>query len=392
MTFRFRRSVVQPAAVLNCAVLALAAMAAVPTVAQAYPITPAQRGTAQEVASRGVPLSELAENAPDTYTVKRGDTLWHISGMFLKSPWRWPELWGMNLEQIHNPHLIYPGQLLVLEKIDGMARLKMGKTVGGVGDTVKLSPTIRSESSESAAIASIPMNLIAPFLTDAMIFDANQLAAAPRIVAGQENHLMLGRGNLAYVTGELGNTRNWQIFREPKPLVDPDTKEILGYEARYVGSAERKQDGEARPGAQGGGLQVPSTFVITSNKEDGQVGDRLVPATVRDFAPFVPHSPAQPVDGKVVSLYGDALSAGSNQIVSINRGARDGIERGTVLALWHEGAVTKDKAATERGALIKLPDERIGVLFIFHVFDRMSYGLVLNTTQPTLPGDRVSQP
>ena len=392
MTFRIRRFVIgQPSAALNCAALALAMLAAAPAVTQAYPITPTQRGTAEQVASKGVPLSELAENAPDTYTVKRGDTLWHISGMFLKSPWRWPELWGMNLEQIHNPHLIYPGQLLVLEKIDGMARLKLGSTVGGVGDTIKLSPSIRSESSETAAIGAIPMNLIAPFLTDAMIFDANQLLSAPRIVAAQEGHLMMGRGNSAYVTGELGNTRSWQIFRAPKALVDPDTKEVLGYEARYVGSAERKQDGEGRPGAVTGGLAVPSTFTITSNKEDAAVGDRLAPATVRDFAPFVPHPPANPVDGKIVSLYGDALSAGTNQIVSLNRGSRDGLERGTVLALWHEGAVTHDKSV-EHGALIKLPDERIGMLFVFRVFDRMAYGLVLETTEPTLPGDRVTQP
>ena len=392
MTFRFRRSVIaQPAAALNCAALALAVLAAAPSVTQAFPITPAERGTAQQVASKGVPLSELAENAPDTYTVKRGDTLWHISGMFLKSPWRWPELWGMNLEQIHNPHLIYPGQLLVLEKIDGMARLKLGTTVGGVGDTVKLSPGIRSESSESAAVASIPMNLIAPFLTDAMIFDANQLEAAPRVVAAQEGHVILGRGDTAYVLGDLGNTRSWQIFRAPKPLVDPDTKEVLGYEARYVGSAERKQDGEVRPGAETGGLSVPSAFLITSNREDANVGDRLAPSQVRDFAPFVPHAPPGPVNGKVVSLYGDALSAGSNQIVALNRGAHDGLERGTVLALWHEGAVTHDKSI-EHGPLIKLPDERIGTLFVFRVFDRMAYGLVLETTQPTLPGDRFTAP
>jgi hypothetical protein len=391
MTFRFRTAIAQPAAALNFAALALAVLAVTPSVTQAFPITPAQRSTAQQVASKGVPLSELAENAPDTYTVKRGDTLWHISGLFLKSPWRWPELWGMNLEQIHNPHLIYPGQLLVLEKIDGMARLKLGSAVGGPGDTVKLSPSIRSESSESAAISSIPMNLIAPFLTDAMIFDANELARAPRIVAGEEGHLMMGRGNTIYVGGELGNTRNWQVFREPKPLVDPDTKQVLGYEARYVGSAERKQDGESRPGAQSGGLSVPSTFVMNSNREDAQVGDRLVPATVRDFAPFVPHPPANPIDGKIVSLYGDALSGATNQIVSLNRGARDGLERGTVLALWHEGAITHDKSV-EKGPLIKLPDERIGIVFVFRVFDRMAYGLLLDTTQTTLPGDRVSQP
>jgi hypothetical protein len=391
MTFRFRSAITQPAAALNFAALALAVLAATPSVTQAFPITPQQRETANQVAAKGVPLSELAENAPDTYTVKRGDTLWHISGMFLKSPWRWPELWGMNLDQIHNPHLIYPGQLLVLEKIDGMARLKIGNTLGGAGDTVKLSPSIRSESSESAAISSIPMNLIGPFLTDAMIFDENELAKAPRIVAGEEGHLMLGRGNSAYVLGDLGNTRNWQIFREPKPLVDPDTRQILGYEARFVGTAERKQDGEARPGVQTGGLSVPSTFIITGNREDAQIGDRLAPAAVRDFAPFVPHSPANPVNGKIVSLYGDALSAGSNHIVSLNRGARDGLERGTVLALWHEGAVTHDKSV-QKGALIKLPDERIGSVFVFRVFDRMAYGLVMDTTQPTVPGDRVTQP
>ena len=392
MTFRFRRSVnAQPAAALNCAVLALAVLAAAPSVTQAYPITPEQRSTAQQVASRGVPLSELAENAPDTYTVKRGDTLWHISGMFLKSPWRWPELWGMNLDQIHNPHLIYPGELLVLEKIDGMARLKLGTTVGSAGDTVKLSPTIRSESSETAAITSIPMNLIGPFLTDAVIFDTNQLATAPRIVAVQENRMLLQRGDSAFVSGDLGNTRSWQIFREPKALVDPDTKQVLGYEARFVGSADRKQDGESRPGANTGGLPVPTTFTITSNKEEVAVGDRLAPATVRDFAPFVPHAPAVPVDGKVISLYGDAMSAGSNQIVSLNRGARDGLERGTVLALWHEGAVRADNTVAH-GKMIKLPDQRIGVVFVFRVFDRMAYGLVLDTTDPTLPGDRVTQP
>ena len=203
--------------------------------------------------------------------------------------------------------------------------------------------------------------------------------------------MLLNRGDSAFVMGDLGNTRSWQVFREPKALVDPDTKEVLGYEARYVGAADRKQDGESRPGAQATGLDVPATFTVTSNKEDVAIGDRLAPSTVRDFAPFVPHAPANPVDGKVVSLYGDAMSAGNNQIVSLNRGARDGLERGTVLALWHEGAVRRDKSVA-KGAAIKLPDERIGTVFVFRVFDRMAYGLVLVTTLPTLPGDRITQP
>ena len=392
MTFRFRLSAtVRPAAALNGVALALAVLAAMPTATQAatYPITAGQRSTAQQVASKGVPLSELAANAPDSYTVKRGDTLWAISGMFLKSPWRWPELWGMNLEEIHNPHLIYPGQLLVLEKIDGLARLKLGNVVGGT-ETVKLSPSIRSESSETGAIASIPMNLIAPFLTDSMIFDSNQMASAPRIVATQENRVLLGRGDKAYVSGQLGNTRNWEVFRPAKPIVDPDTKEVLGYEARYVGSAEHTQDGEVRPGAKST-VEVPSTFVMTSTKLDASTGDRLLPSAVNDFAPFVPHPPATQVNGAVASLFGDALSAGVNQIVAINRGSRDGLERGNVLALWHQGALTHDKSV-DRGGLIKLPDERIGLLFVFRVFNRVSYGLILEGNDPVVPGDRVTSP
>ncbi|MET0382550.1 MAG: LysM domain-containing protein [Burkholderiaceae bacterium] len=393
MTFRLPLLAnARPAVALNGAALALAVLACAPSATQAatYPITSDQRSTAQQVASRGVPLSELAPNAPDTYTVKRGDTLWAISGVFLKRPWHWPELWGMNLDQIHNPHLIYPGQLLVLEKIDGMARLKLGTAIGGT-DNVKLSPSIRSESASSGAIASIPMNLIGPFLTDALVFNSNQLATAPRIVATQEGRVLLGRGDKAYVNGEVGNTRSWQVFREPKPLVDPDTKEVLGYEARYVGSAEHVQDGEARPGAESR-LSVPSTFVMTSTREDASVGDRLAPDSVRDFAPFVPHAPSGPMNGAVVSLYGDALSAGINQVVSLNRGARDGVERGNVLTLWHEGAVTHDKSAVDKGSLIKLPDERIGSLFVFRVFDRVSYALILEGTQPVVPGDRFSTP
>ncbi len=392
MTFRFRLSAqARPTAALNSAVLALAVLAAAPPTTQAatYPITSGERSTAQQVASKGVPLSELVPNAPDTYTVKKGDTLWAISGMFLKGPWRWPELWGMNLEQIHNPHLIYPGQLLVLEKIDGLARLKLGSVVGGT-DTIKLSPSIRSESSESGAIASIPMNLIGPFLTDSMIFTANDLATAPRIVATQENRVLLGRGDKAYVSGQLGNTRNWQVFRPAKPIVDPDTKQVLGYEARYVGSAEHIQDGEVRPGAKTN-IEVPSTFLMTSTKLDASLGDRLMPATVSDFAPFVPHPPQGPMNGAIASLFGDALSGGTNQIVALNRGSKDGLERGNVLALWHEGAVTHDKSV-ERGGLIKLPDERIGLMFVFRVFDHVSYALILDGTQPVLPGDRFSAP
>jgi hypothetical protein len=200
-----------------------------------YPVTSQQRGTAQKVAQDGVPLSELAPNAPDSHTVKRGDTLWDISKIFLRSPWRWPELWGMNLDQIRNPHLIYPGQVLYLDKTGGRARLRMGQAVGG--GTEKLSPRVRSSDIGADALASIPFGLIEPFLNEAVIFQGDELSRAPRIVATQENRVILGRGDTAYVRGDVSNGTDYRIFRQPKPLLDPTTKELLGYEAVYVGAA-----------------------------------------------------------------------------------------------------------------------------------------------------------
>ncbi|HEY9027252.1 MAG TPA: peptidoglycan-binding protein, partial [Burkholderiaceae bacterium] len=146
-----------------------------------------------------------------------------------------------------------------------------------------------------------------------------------------------------------------------------------------------------RPNAEGSKFEVPSRFRITAAREDASVGDRLAPASVRDFAPFVPHSAPASMTGSVVSLYGDALSASTNQIVSINRGSQDGVERGHVLGLWHVGAVKQD-ASVQHGAMLKLPDRRIGSLFVFRVFNRVSYALVLDATEPTVPGDRVSAP
>ena len=187
-----------------------------------YPVTPQQRGTAQQVAQAGVPLSELAANAPDSYTVKRGDTLWAISSLFLKSPWRWPELWGMNLEQIRNPHLIYPGQILYLDKTGGRARLRVGQAIGPDG-SVKLSPRVRSSGLGDGSIPSIPFHLIEPFLTEAVIFPANELETAPRIVGTQEGRVVLAKGERAYVRGEIAPQREFRIFREPKALRDPST-------------------------------------------------------------------------------------------------------------------------------------------------------------------------
>jgi LysM repeat protein len=357
-----------------------------------YPVTPAQRSTAQQVAEAGIPLSELSPNAPDSHTVKSGDTLWGISGMFLKSPWRWPELWGMNLQQIRNPHLIYPGQVLILEKSGGRARLRLGQAVGsGEVPTVKLSPRVRASDPGNGAITSIPFNLIEPFLNEAVIFNTNELENAPRIVAAQEGRVYLGRGDIAYVRGDLGTARDYRIFREPQPLRDPGTGELLGYEANYVGTAEYTRQGENRTDASGHQEIVPATFTINSIRQEAGVGDRLVVVPPREFANYGPHAPGQPIAGQIVSIYGDAITAGQNQIVALNKGAREGLERGHVLALWRDGELTTDTTDPSRPT-IKLPDERHGLLFVFRVFDRMSYALILSVQQPVKPGDRFTQP
>ena len=366
--------------------LATAALAAEPR----FPITPQQRATAQRAAEAGVPLSEILPNAPDIYTVKRFDTLWGISKMYLKSPWRWPELWGMNLEQVKNPHLIFPGQTLFLDKSNGRARLRMGAPVGGAEDA-SLSPKVRSKDIALEGIASIPFNLIEPFLNEAVIFETNELATAPRIVATQEGRVLLSRGDTAYVRGDIGPEREFRIFREPRPLRDPTTHEILGYEATYVGASEYTVQGETRTDAQGKAEIIPATFTVTSIRQEAGVGDRLAPVPAREYTNYAPHPPAAPISGQIVSIYGDGLTAGQNQIVALNKGAVDGIERGHVLALYRDGKVVVDP--TEKGHVkIKLPDERHGVLFVFRVFSRMSYALILSVKEPVSAGDRFTQP
>ena len=354
-----------------------------------YPVSAQQRGTAQKVAQDGVPLSELSPTAPDSYTVKPRDTLWDISKLFLKSPWRWPELWGMNLDQIRNPHLIYPGQVLYLDKTGGRARLRMGQAIGSGTD--RLSPRVRASELGAGSLASIPFGLIEPFLNEAVIFQGNELETAPRIVATQEGRVILARGDTAYVRGDLSNGTDYRIFREPKPLLDPTTKELLGFEAVYVGSAEYTKQGETRIDAGGKSEIVPATFVVTNVRQEAGVGDRLAVVPSREYTNYAPHAPQGLVEGRIVSLYGDALTAGQNQIVSLNRGARDGMERGHVLALVRNGVRVVDPTDPSRPTL-KLPDERHGLLFVFRVFDRMSYALILSVKEPVQPGDRFTQP
>ncbi|MEY4753675.1 MAG: hypothetical protein RJA44_1350 [Pseudomonadota bacterium] len=355
-----------------------------------FPITSGQRSTAKQVASAGVPLSELAPDAPDTYTVKSGDTLWDISKLFLRSPWRWPELWGMNMDQVRNPHLIYPGQLLVLVRGNSHAQLKFGSIEAD--PTGRLSPSARSSNLSLEAIGAVPLHLIRPFLNEAVVLDRNDLETAPRIVAGRDGRVLLGRGDAAYVRGSnLAERSTWQVFRAATPLRDPDNNEVLGYEAAFVGLAQYTRRGEVRPLAEGREEIVPATFMLDRMRQEAGIGDRLVPAPPSDDAPYTPHAPETPIHGRVISIYGEGMSAGQHQIVSLNRGRRDGMERGHVFAIVRNGERVVDRDDPLR-AQLKLPDERHGHLFVFRVFERVSYGLILSAQVPVRSGDHFVQP
>ena len=377
-----------------CLVLApaLAIMPAALAQTGNYPITAQQRATAEEVAKAGVAESELTPDAPDTYTVKRHDTLWDISKVFLRSPWHWPELWGMNKAEIANPHLIYPGQVLMLVRRDGRAQLHLATsaTQGSEPGVVKLSPSVRSSAADAGGIPPVPMELIEPFLSQAVVFDSDALAKAPRIVATPESRTVLSRGDLAYARGDFGGATELRMFREAKPILDPSTHKVLGYEAAYVGAADVIHSGEVRK-ENGDDVIVPTTIKIRSARLEAGIGDRLMPTPEQEFVRYVPHAPEHPISGQIASVYGESIRAGQNNVVVINRGGDEGVTRGDVLALWKDGRYAVDSTGDKK-VNIKLPDERSGVLFVFQVYQHVAYALILSASDAIDIGDRFTQP
>ena len=379
------------------------ALLVAPAQAQNFPISSGQRATAQQVAERGVPLSELAPGAPDTYVVKRGDTLWGISGMYLKRPWRWPELWGMNLKALPNPHLIFPGQTLYLEKDGGYARLRT--SARGEPDAVRVSPRTRSDSLSDTALPTLKPPLIEPFLVEPLVVDAEVLERAPRIVATVDHRVLMADGDRASARGdaatplrmEPGAPRHYRIFRDAIALKDPVTGEILGYEAQYVGKAElvRGESLEETADGKGGKVveYVPATVELTATKQEVRAGDRLLPAPARAFVSYTPRAPQMEVDARVVSIYGGSsvTYAAQNQVIAINRGTQDGMEAGQVLHIMTMGDRIKD-STDEAKTVIKLPSERNGHVMVFRTFDRVSYALILEISTGVRVGDRLVNP
>lgn len=348
----------------------------------------------------------LQETAPDRYTVQKGDTLWDISGKFLKEPWRWPELWRLNKDQIKNPHLIYPGDVIVLDR--GTNRLSLDQT------TRKLTPRVRGEQTEEA-IPSIPPSAIEPWLSRPLIIEENGLAGAPRIAATEEGRFNIGTGSRAYVSG-IGASpeKAWLIYRQGAPLVDPDTNRVLGFEAVYLGAARVIRAGE------------PATVFVTQATQEIGPGDRLIPAGKPELLTYVPKAPEKDIRGRVIAVYGGrsdvsllgAVSpahaapqpvasvagfdtrreAGPLMIVSLNRGAKDGLTPGDVLALNRATTINFDRSVGpfylghERPESVELPQERYGLVFVFRTFDNISYGLIMRADRPVMPGDVTTRP
>ena len=333
---------------------------------------------------QGMP-PEIAPGAPERHVVVRGDTLWDIAARFLEKPWRWPEIWQLNREQIRNPHLIFPGDIVYLDLGSGQPRLRIGRPVTTVmAETdasalpeVRISPRVRSEP-ERAAIPTIDARTIEPFLTRPLIVDEAGLAKHPRIVATQDGRVYLSRGDLAYVRGVNDDSiRDWHVYRSAKPLLDPATRKPIAWEARYLGDLRLERAGD------------PAAFRVIGAIEEMGPGDRLMPAERTPAQSYAPRPPETEVTGRVVSVHRGIAQAGRHGVVAIDRGAADGLESGHVLAIAGQPRTVRDRESGER---ISLPGEAIGHLLLFRIFDHISYGLIMRSSRDVSVGDAISTP
>lgn len=330
---------------------------------------------------------EFLADAPAKYEVSPGDTLWDISTKFLEKPWCWPQVWDLNQEQVHNPHRIYPGQIIYLDRTNNRLRLSAtiaanATVVEGNTTTVRLSPNIRSTKLAKEIIPSIPTDVIEPFLSQPLIIQKDDFAHTPKIVATPEARLFLGRNDLAYVQGNLKDATSFQVLRAGKALNDPDTNEILGYEAISLGIMKLQKPAKTENDLH--------TLIVVNAKQEISVGDYIVPVPQMPIINYVPHRSEKPITAKIMSVYGGVLYAGQKQIVSINRGKDDGVDVGTVLTLSRFGKKVSNPLTDNKE--IKLPNHEYGSLFVFLVFNKISYGLIMQVTDAATIGDVASSP
>ena len=335
---------------------------------------------------------------PESYSVKKGDTLWDISGKFLSKPWLWPEIWDVN-PQIENPHLIFPGDEVALRYVNGKPTIvvsRNGEVVdtlnrpagadGGYdplpendGGTIRLSPQVR-EVSLASAIPTIPGDAIQQFLVYPRVVDEPTIKNSPYVIGNFEGRLASASGHQVYVRGDINeNQTSYGIFRKSKALRDPDNNELLGYEITHVSDANLLHSGD------------PATLLITSTRMETIAGDRVMSQN-QNFVVhnYVPRVPQVEGEGKIVSLFNAISQSGRNQVVVINMGEREGVRVGDVMAIEHRGGRIKDRFSGKPHDFVSIPNTRIGVLMVFRTFDKVSYGLIMESTRPIHLHDAVN--
>ncbi|MEM7565064.1 MAG: LysM domain-containing protein, partial [Pseudomonadota bacterium] len=327
---------------------------------------------------------------PETYIVQEGDTLWDISSVFLRDPWFWPEIWFKN-PQVENPHLIYPGDTLAIIYIGGEKRVQLlsrgkdgsvlAQTQGGL-KIVKVAPRVRSKSID-ASIPSIPIESIRHLLERPIIIDEDTLANSAYILASVDDHLVNSINDKLYVRKldtSSGNGR-YQIFRPNRPMFDPITNELLGYEALYVGESKLLLRGD------------PASVRVTNSEREILRDDRVMPIDNTNFErDFFPKPPSTKVEGAIVSLLDAISQTGQYQTIAINLGLRDGLETGNVLNIIRTGNIIPDNAEPDPQFRVKLPDERVGMAMVIRSFEKMSYALIMEADSPVTVRDYVKSP
>ncbi len=341
------------------------------------------------VAALLVSLSSWADNGfrsnhPEEYVVVEGDTLWDISSRFLEAPWLWPEVWHAN-PQIENPHLIFPGDVVRLIYVDGQPRLTVERPVQmtpdtGRGEDGRLRPRVRVLPADDA-IPAIPLDRISSFLSRSRIVEPGVLDRVPHMLAGIEGRIIVGAGDRAYARGDIDeDVDSYGIYRKGETFVDPDTREVLGVHALDVGS------GRVR-----GFERDVITLDIIRSDEEIRPGDRLLSSEERAVESiFVPRAPDVDVaTGQIIAVERGISQVGRMDVVMINRGERDGLQVGDVMAVYKRGEVVRDRV---RRGQVQLPDERAGLLMVFRTFEKMSFGIVLEAQRPLAVNDRLRNP
>lgn len=326
---------------------------------------------------------ELKAGAPKDYVVKRGDTLWGISNLFLKDPWLWPEIWYVNPD-IHNPHRIYPGDTIHLAAgRDGRTVLQVVRGGGGT----RLEPLLRSQPLDGP-IATIPYIAISAFLSRPGVMTRDEVKAAPYVVALRDDHQVAGTGHDVYVKKLSGDTgTRYSVMHIDEELKDPQSGRHLGYMAIYAATAQLSRTGP-----------VARATLVNADRETLQ-GDVLIAETANQTADFLPHAPHQAIDGRVIAVVDNVLLAGQYEVAAINRGSDDGLDRGTVLTIDQEQLAVSDHCAYIDGSSTcfyghstNLPVETAGTMLVFKTYQKMSYALILGSTVPIHIRDHVRNP